>query len=95
MTDAAILEVPTVHLNGPSKGELIKQLRSAMEAVHAAERALANASPHGRDYYVVGPQAIQNAMYQHRARMEKLADVARDLGYIAVRVMEQGKSRAR
>jgi hypothetical protein len=91
MTDPTGLEIPTVHLNGTSKDELIKQLRDAMEAVHAAEKALTLAGPPARDYYVVGPQAVQSAMYQHRARMEKLADVARDLEYIAVRVMEQGK----
>jgi hypothetical protein len=63
MTDATVLEIPTVHLNGTSRDELISQLRGAMEAVHAAEKALAQAGPHARDYYVVGPHAIQTAMH--------------------------------
>jgi hypothetical protein len=83
------LSVPTVHLNGTSRGELIEQLRNALTAVHDAERALELACPHGRDYYVQPGDAIGEAMRQHAARLGKLSDVERELEQIAEAILEQ------
>lgn len=52
--------IPTLHLNGTSRTELIKQLTDAGHALALAIDALGNASPHGRDYYPQGPDAFRH-----------------------------------
>lgn len=90
MTDKpAKLRIPTVHLNGTSKNQLLEQLCSAIDAVHAAGRALANAAPNGRDYYTQSGDAIREATQQHEERMTKLRSVADDLEQIALAVSDQ------
>ena len=44
--------VPTIHLNGTSHDELLRQILDAKEAIRKAVEALANAAPNMRDYYV-------------------------------------------
>lgn len=84
--------VPTVHLNGTSKAELVKQLRDAAKAIRAAKDALALAAPHGRDYYVqADPDALGNATRQYEARQAKLTDVHIELIDIATEIQKQGK----
>ena len=46
--------VPRVHLNGSSYEELMTQLSTVTEALGFALDALAQATPHGRDYYMQG-----------------------------------------
>ncbi len=77
------LIVPTVHLNGTSKQELLDQLCEAITALHAAGKALARACPNGRDYYVQSATAIGQALDQHEARMNKLREIVTELEAIA------------
>lgn len=70
---------PTIHLNGTSRDELQRQLREAHEAIEAALKAMANATPHGRDYYVQSNNAINVAMTEHQYRMKRLEDVKDEL----------------
>ena len=70
---------PTVHLNGTSGADLLSQTVDAMLALSDAMKALQNAGPHGRDYYVQGPRAIDAAMSEHRARLAQLEAVQADL----------------
>jgi hypothetical protein len=81
------LKIPTIHLNGTSKDALFQQVCNAIDAVHAAGDALAQATPNGRDYYPQGQEAIYAAMRQHEARMTKLREVARELETIAQAIM--------
>jgi hypothetical protein len=71
--------IPTIHLNGTSREELIRQLRVAGEALLEARRALENAAPHGRDYYPQGKGAIQQAQTEHYERLRRIDDVYEEL----------------
>jgi hypothetical protein len=71
--------IPTIHLNGTSAKELIKQLEDAFHTLNVAKKALASASPHGRDYYPQGNEAIGQAVKEYRARMDKIIDVQNEL----------------
>ena len=74
--------VPSVHINGTSKDELLRQLGGARDAVRYAMERLREATPNARDYYVQERGAFSNAMLDHLARMEKLASVFDELGEI-------------
>lgn len=70
---------PTVHLNGTSKEELQRQLRDAHEAIGKAIEAMAQAAPHGRDYYPQGSSVIYNAQAEHTSRVRRLESVREEL----------------
>lgn len=73
------LAVPTVHLNGTSKDQLLAQLCDAGDALRSAITALANASPNARDYYPQGNSACRLAADQHASRMQRLESVLDEL----------------
>ena len=73
------LAVPTVHLNGTSRRELMEQICAAMTALQEAEAALRRASPHGRDYYPQGEHALARAQSDHTARLERLRSIYDEL----------------
>jgi hypothetical protein len=56
---------PTVHLNGTSKKDLIEQWEKAHDKLAEALQLLKDATPHGRDYYLQGPNVIFEAVGQH------------------------------
>lgn len=83
---------PSVHLNGTAKEALIKGYRDALSALSEAEKALTEAAPHPRDYYVQkNPNAYQQAAWAHRARMLRLKETKKEILAIAELVMEQGR----
>ena len=65
---------PTVHLNGTSKDSLLKGYREAYESLNKAQEAMGQCSPHGRDYYPQGDNAIHEAIQEHRAHMKNIAE---------------------
>ena len=71
--------IPTVHLNGTSKNELLAQVEEAQRGVSVALRAMSSAAPNGRDYYPQGPSAYAEAEREHLARVNKLVDVRQEL----------------
>jgi hypothetical protein len=73
------LAIPTVHLNGTSRDDLVEQIALAIHALHEAGRALAGTCPNGRDYYTQGPAAISKALEEHEARMRKVREVIAEL----------------
>jgi hypothetical protein len=77
------LVIPTIHLNGTPKDSLIDALCVAVNSLHQAGKDLAATAPNGRDYYPQGNGAINTAIDQHAARMQKLSDVIRELEVIA------------
>jgi hypothetical protein len=81
---------PTVHLNGTSKQTLLDDIEGAYAALDLAIRALANAAPNGRDYYLQGPTAIYTASAEHGARLQKMLDVKKDLEALAENIVSQG-----
>jgi hypothetical protein len=87
------LAVPTVHLNGTSKEDLIEQLLEAGSAVRVAVEKLNAAWPNGRDYYVQSPRAFAEADAQWNERRKKLLDVMEELAAITERIDDEAPDR--
>lgn len=87
------MKVPTIHLNGTSKKELLDGYRAAYSALGDAIEALRKTAPHGRDYYVQSDdaRALATAIDEHQARLAKLVLIRDEIEAIAVAVQEQGK----
>lgn len=77
------LTMPTIHLNGTSRSELLEQQVVAIDAVRKAIDALQQASPNGRDYYVQGGHAFTAAREEHTSRLSRLVEVRKELEEIA------------
>ena len=85
---------PTVHLNGTSKQALLDAYCDAIDKLHEAGHALAQAAPNGRDYYTQAPiegvPAFTLAQTQHESRMNKLRAIIGELEQIGEAVSDQG-----
>jgi hypothetical protein len=77
---------PTIHLNGTSRDELLRQLTTAGGALRKAIGALSDAAPHGRDYYPQGSSAITKATAEHVSRLSRLQSVYEELEALAEHV---------
>jgi predicted RNase H-like HicB family nuclease len=71
--------VPTIHLNGTSKEELMEQLQNAARALSEAIQQLGEACPNARDYYPQGDQAFHAAAKEHAVRLMGLVVVLKEL----------------
>jgi broad specificity polyphosphatase/5'/3'-nucleotidase SurE len=83
------LNVPTVHINGTGKRELLEQLSRAAHALREADAALAQATPHDRDYYVQGPSEGPQARREHADRRARIQEVITELEVIAAEIFRQ------
>lgn len=79
---------PSVHLNGTSKDALREQAVEACEALEAALKKMAEAAPHGRDYYPQGEVLVVQAQVEHRFRMQAVEQVASEYRALAFAVDE-------
>lgn len=84
------MQLPTIHLNGTSKDELINVLCDASTAIDAAYEAMKLAAPNGRDYYPQGPEALQRATDEHLGRLRRLDDIKREIDELTVKIDEGG-----
>ena len=84
------LMIPTIHLNGTSKGELRKQLETAAHALTQAADALGCSAPNGRDYYPQGDNAFNEAVREHSVRVEKIRSVHKEIMAIWEGIEGQG-----
>jgi len=85
------LAIPTVHLNGTSKQELLEGLWNAIDKIEEAKRAITLTCPHGRDYYInVGSEnnSINEATKQHVSRLMALSKVKSELEEIAFAILQ-------
>lgn len=82
--------VPTIHLNGTRKDDLIEALHNAILAVNTAIERVAETAPNGRDYYPQGPAAITAAQNEHVARLRRLGDVGTELEELAAAIYDGG-----
>ena len=82
-TGPSSLTVPTIHLNGTSRDELLRQVQDAGQAVFQARDALAKASPNARDYYPQGKHAYPAARAEHDRRARALLAVEEELSQLA------------
>jgi hypothetical protein len=80
------VKVPSVHLNGSGREELMRQLSNAHTALEKGLNVLCKAAPHGRDYYVqddpyVGPYgpAYKEAREEFDSRVQRVASVVTEL----------------
>jgi hypothetical protein len=82
--------LPTVHLNGTSRGSLRVQYETAYRVLGDAARALEEAYPNARDYYVQGEDAFGVASREHSARVKAVRDVMQDLEQLYAHVDSVG-----
>lgn len=85
--EAGLPQVPRVHLNGTSRGELVAQQRAVYEAAEALLDALRQATPNGRDYYPLGDEAFRRAREEHRGRMCQADAIKEVAGEIAQAIL--------
>ena len=83
---------PTIHINGTSAEELLKNLRAAYNAILNAQAALQGTAPHGRDYYVQSGDAIAVAISQHVSRVTRLESVRKEIEELAIHVSNHAVS---
>jgi hypothetical protein len=69
------MTTPTIHLNGTSRDELVKQYTAALNALWFAIEAHNRAAPHARDYYPQGDSAYTAASTEHLNRKYSLYEV--------------------
>lgn len=87
------ITIPTVHLNGTSKEELLQQLRVAAKAGDDFLDALNQAMPHDRDYYVQkDPHNGRVAREQMLVRAKLVRDMLDQLTVIARGIAVQSKT---
>jgi hypothetical protein len=84
---------PTIHLNGTSSDDLFAQVCVVLEALRWARDAMRRAAPHGRDYYIQGDQAFNNANGEHVARLDKLTDIMREYEAMAEYIADERDAR--
>jgi hypothetical protein len=70
--------LPIVHLNGTSRGELVEQRIEVGHKVREALKALAEAFPNARDYYLVDG-LLAKAREQHERRRLALQGVLNEM----------------
>ena len=87
-TEGTTLTVPMVHMNGTSRTALFDGYYRALQAVQDAMIVVRECAPNGRDYYPLGGDAILRAMDEHKARVQKLYDISKELQVLAEAVVE-------
>jgi hypothetical protein len=85
------LQIPTIHLNGTSKKELLDDLCNAYKKLSDAIVALRVTCPHSRDYYVQkdGELKYREARIEFIERENKLQEVMNEISTIAERIQDQ------
>ena len=85
--------VPTVHLNGDIKAELIRQNVAAKAAVQKAIDAVQAAAPHGRNYPdrhgIAGDEQYRLAVKEHATRIHRLTEVLNDYDWMIEYIFDQ------
>lgn len=81
---------PTIHLNGTSKDELLRQISEAYDALGTAYDKLSEMAPNGRDYYPQGPDAFHKAQHEHLARVQQVSDIRKELFQLADQIDSEG-----
>ena len=73
------IQAPVVNSNGTSKEALVSQLKDVYVAGRAMLEAMAEATPHGRDYQTAPPGTYQAAMQQHEDREARILSVLEEI----------------
>lgn len=78
--------VPTIHLNGTNRAQLLEGYMKAYDALQEAYRCLKETAPNGRDYYVQGFGAFDRAADEHLDRVRAIDDVINQLAEICLAI---------
>ena len=78
--------LPTVHLNGTAKDDLVGTLVEASTRLNDAYAAIRLTAPHGRDYYPQGPDALHTATQQHMKRLATLDSLIAEVDETALQI---------
>jgi hypothetical protein len=74
--------IPTIHLNGTDAETILRNIRIVMDPLETAIEHLESTGPHGRDYYVQGPDVIATAIHEHCDRVARLRSVYNEISEI-------------
>ena len=74
-----MVAIPTIHLNGTKKENLLEGYLAQIHAIRGALDAIQNNPPNGRDFYPQGDGAILVALDEHRQRLVTLGLVKDEL----------------
>lgn len=83
--------LPTIHMNGTGKADLVEQAYNVFEAANALIDKLAKACPNGRDYYPQGGDAIGKAREEHFARFAAVRKIMEEMEAIMLHCEGNGK----
>jgi hypothetical protein len=83
--------LPTIHMNGTSREDLLRGYCDAIWTLVDAIEALGQTAPNGRDYYPQGPDACTVANQEHESRKRALMRVMSELQALAEHVEERQK----
>ena len=75
--------LPSIHMNGTSRENLLEGYCDAITAIDYAMDAIRQAGPNGRDYYPQGPNAMAQAGDEHLIRLQKLTKIREELNTLA------------
>jgi hypothetical protein len=89
------MQLPRLNLNGSHGPTLVAQYRAALEAVSNAIVHVQQIDVHGRDYILLDSNAASVAFAEHRARLDKLRQIERELAAVAVELDDQIAERAK
>jgi hypothetical protein len=82
-------QAPLIHLNGTSPVRLRNGLEKAYAIAGDLDDALREAGPNRRDYYPLEPEAWRRAEAEHCVRMQRVADIRREIEEIVAQIDEQ------
>ena len=80
------MRIPSIHMNGTSRSEIVESLLTSQRALMAAAETLYR--PNARDFYVQGETAFNEAQREFEARMSKLTEVRREIESMLEEVCE-------
>lgn len=82
--------IPSIHLNGTSKSDLIEQQCDVRRAADALLDALRKAGPNGRDYYPQGTDALRKAQAEYAERYAAVTKIRDDAEVLALAIHDGG-----
>jgi len=86
--------LPTIHDNGTSKDQLVKELIDVHEALDTAYRVMKETAPNARDYYPQGPRKFAIAVEEHLGRLKRLDQIKEEIGELirGIDALENGRT---
>ena len=81
--------LPTVHLNGTSRDDLVEQRLAIVDALRLVANAIADGWPDARDYYPQGQDAILAARELWRGRLDTLDFMRQEIEDEARAILDQ------